>query len=52
VRQWLAQQQAETNANYMACHMMFGTMPKEDAMRSIELFGREVMPAFASAAVA
>lgn len=50
VRAYLHAQQAESGVNYLATHLVFGTMDKADAMRSIELFGREVMPAFADRA--
>ena len=51
-RQWIAQQQAESGVNYLALHMMYGHMTHADAVRSIELFAREVMPAFADAPAA
>jgi len=33
-----------TSANYLLCIFSFGDLAPEDAMRSIELFTREVMP--------
>ena len=36
----------ETGVNYVLCQMMFGDMNFADAAHSIELFAREVMPAF------
>jgi alkanesulfonate monooxygenase SsuD/methylene tetrahydromethanopterin reductase-like flavin-dependent oxidoreductase (luciferase family) len=47
VRDYVAQLRAETGVNYVLCQMAFGEMREEDAARSIELFAREVMPAFA-----
>src|SRR5277367_1231768 len=38
---------AETGVNYYVCDFAFGTISHEDALRSTELFAREVMPAFA-----
>ena len=35
-----------TGVNYVLCQMIFGDMGFEDAKHSLELFGREVMPAF------
>jgi alkanesulfonate monooxygenase SsuD/methylene tetrahydromethanopterin reductase-like flavin-dependent oxidoreductase (luciferase family) len=34
----------ETGVNYIACHMIFGTMRFEEAATSVRLFAREVMP--------
>jgi hypothetical protein len=34
----------ETGVNYIACHMIFGTMRFEEAAISVRLFAREVMP--------
>jgi alkanesulfonate monooxygenase SsuD/methylene tetrahydromethanopterin reductase-like flavin-dependent oxidoreductase (luciferase family) len=50
VRDYLARESATAGANYFACHLVFGTMHHEDAIRSLELFAREVMPAFAGTA--
>jgi alkanesulfonate monooxygenase SsuD/methylene tetrahydromethanopterin reductase-like flavin-dependent oxidoreductase (luciferase family) len=36
-------------ASYFVCDFAFGTIPYEEARHSIELFAREVMPAFAAA---
>ena len=46
VRDYLATLREETGVNYVLCQMVFGDMREEDAARSIELFAREVMPAF------
>jgi alkanesulfonate monooxygenase SsuD/methylene tetrahydromethanopterin reductase-like flavin-dependent oxidoreductase (luciferase family) len=47
VRDYIATLQRETNVNYVLCQMMFGDMKFSDATHSIQLFAREVMPAFA-----
>jgi alkanesulfonate monooxygenase SsuD/methylene tetrahydromethanopterin reductase-like flavin-dependent oxidoreductase (luciferase family) len=47
---WLVPQLRETGANYLVGHMCYGDMPLDVALRSIELFGREVMPALRAAA--
>ncbi len=36
--------------NYIVCRFAFGDIALADSMRSVELFSRHVMPAFASAA--
>jgi alkanesulfonate monooxygenase SsuD/methylene tetrahydromethanopterin reductase-like flavin-dependent oxidoreductase (luciferase family) len=40
---------AATGVNYLLCRFAFGELPVEAALRSIELFGGEVMPAFGEA---
>jgi alkanesulfonate monooxygenase SsuD/methylene tetrahydromethanopterin reductase-like flavin-dependent oxidoreductase (luciferase family) len=47
VRDYLASLQRETGVNYVLCQMVFGNMSFEEAERSLSLFAREVMPAFA-----
>jgi alkanesulfonate monooxygenase SsuD/methylene tetrahydromethanopterin reductase-like flavin-dependent oxidoreductase (luciferase family) len=47
VRDFIAHEIAETGVNYYVCDFAFGTISHEDALRSTELFAREVMPAFA-----
>jgi len=47
VRDFIAREIAETRVNYYVCDFAFGTISHEDAMRSTELFAKEVMPAFA-----
>jgi len=47
VRDYLAKLERDTGVNYVLCQMIFGDMNFADASHSIELFGREVMPAFA-----
>jgi alkanesulfonate monooxygenase SsuD/methylene tetrahydromethanopterin reductase-like flavin-dependent oxidoreductase (luciferase family) len=47
VRKFIAHEIEATGVNYYVCDFAFGTISHEDAMRSTELFAREVMPAFA-----
>jgi len=46
VRRWIETVAAETGINYLVCDPVFGSMPEAAASRSIDLFAREVMPAF------
>jgi len=48
VRDYVARLKDETGINTVLCQMVFGDMSFDDASKSIELFGREVIPAFAS----
>jgi alkanesulfonate monooxygenase SsuD/methylene tetrahydromethanopterin reductase-like flavin-dependent oxidoreductase (luciferase family) len=48
VRDYLARQRDDAHATYVACQMVFGAMPEEEALHSLELFSREVAPALAS----
>ncbi len=45
VRRKLETQQSELNLNYFLCYMFFGTMPADAALRSLDLFTKEVKPA-------
>ena len=47
VRDFIAHEIEATGVNYYVCDFAFGTVSHEEAMRSTELFAREVMPAFA-----
>jgi alkanesulfonate monooxygenase SsuD/methylene tetrahydromethanopterin reductase-like flavin-dependent oxidoreductase (luciferase family) len=47
VRDYIERLQDETGVNTVLCQMVFGDMRFDDAARSIELFGREVIPKFA-----
>lgn len=47
VRDYIARLKDETGVNTVLCQMVFGDMRFEEAQRSIALFGREVIPAFA-----
>jgi alkanesulfonate monooxygenase SsuD/methylene tetrahydromethanopterin reductase-like flavin-dependent oxidoreductase (luciferase family) len=42
---YLAPQLRDCGTNYLVGHMCFGDLALDEALRSIELFGREVMPA-------
>lgn len=46
-RQWVQQMRDEAGIDYLAVELVFGELTTEEATRSIELFAREVMPAFA-----
>jgi alkanesulfonate monooxygenase SsuD/methylene tetrahydromethanopterin reductase-like flavin-dependent oxidoreductase (luciferase family) len=46
-RAYIAEQIATSGANYFICDLTFGDITLEEAMRSVELLGREVMPHFA-----
>ena len=48
VRKFIAHEIAETGINYYVCDFAFGTISHGDALRSAELFAKEVMPAFAN----
>ncbi len=49
VRDYIAREIEAAGVNYYVCDFAFGNMSQEEAMRSIDLFTREVMPAFADA---
>jgi alkanesulfonate monooxygenase SsuD/methylene tetrahydromethanopterin reductase-like flavin-dependent oxidoreductase (luciferase family) len=44
VLNYLKELMRETRVNYIACHMVFGTMRFEAAATSVQLLAREVMP--------
>jgi len=46
----LIQQARDGKLNYLVNQFMFGDMPHADAMRSVELYGKEVMPIISEAA--
>jgi len=46
VREYLVRLREETAVNTVLCQMVFGDMRFDDAARSIDLFGREIIPAF------
>ena len=48
-RDYIAREIEATGINYYVCDFAFGTISHDEAMRSVELFTREVMPAFAKA---
>ncbi len=45
VRRELSAQLDEAGSAYLACQMTFGNMSRDECLRSIRLFGTEVMPA-------
>jgi alkanesulfonate monooxygenase SsuD/methylene tetrahydromethanopterin reductase-like flavin-dependent oxidoreductase (luciferase family) len=49
VREFVESQRKETGANFMLGQMVFGTMAYEEALNSLRLFSREVIPALAGA---
>jgi alkanesulfonate monooxygenase SsuD/methylene tetrahydromethanopterin reductase-like flavin-dependent oxidoreductase (luciferase family) len=49
VRDFISAEIAATGANYMLSWFAFGDMTLKESLTSIELFAREVMPAFAEA---
>jgi alkanesulfonate monooxygenase SsuD/methylene tetrahydromethanopterin reductase-like flavin-dependent oxidoreductase (luciferase family) len=49
VRDYIAAEIEATGVNYYVCDFAFGTISHDEAMRSVELFTREVMPTFADA---
>lgn len=48
VREFIAADIAETGINYFLSWLAFGAITRTEALRSTELFGQEVMPAFAA----
>jgi alkanesulfonate monooxygenase SsuD/methylene tetrahydromethanopterin reductase-like flavin-dependent oxidoreductase (luciferase family) len=49
VRDYIAAEASETGINYFCSWLAFGDLALEESLHSIELFAREVMPAFAGA---
>ena len=47
VRDFIAAEIAATGTNYMLSWFAFGDMTLDESLRSLELFSRDVMPAFA-----
>ncbi|MBO9574519.1 MAG: LLM class flavin-dependent oxidoreductase [Sphingobium sp.] len=46
VRDWIAHSRDEAGINYIAAELVFGDLTTDEALQCIELFGREVLPAF------
>jgi alkanesulfonate monooxygenase SsuD/methylene tetrahydromethanopterin reductase-like flavin-dependent oxidoreductase (luciferase family) len=46
VRDYVAVEGRETGINYLCSWFAFGDMTLEESMKSVDLFSREVMPAF------
>ena len=49
MRDYIGSQAEAAGATYFVCDFAFGTISPEDAIKSVELFARDVMPAFADA---
>jgi alkanesulfonate monooxygenase SsuD/methylene tetrahydromethanopterin reductase-like flavin-dependent oxidoreductase (luciferase family) len=47
VRNWIADEVKATGINYFVSWLAFGDLTEKESLRSLELFSREVMPAFA-----
>lgn len=45
-RRYIAEQVETSGANYFICDITFGDIALDEAMRTVDLLGREVMPAF------
>jgi alkanesulfonate monooxygenase SsuD/methylene tetrahydromethanopterin reductase-like flavin-dependent oxidoreductase (luciferase family) len=52
VRDRVVRDIAESGVNYFLCRFAFGDMTREEGLRSVELFAREVMPAVTPASAA
>jgi alkanesulfonate monooxygenase SsuD/methylene tetrahydromethanopterin reductase-like flavin-dependent oxidoreductase (luciferase family) len=50
VREQMVRLVEESGCNYVVCAFAWGTLPHPDALRSLRLFAREVMPAFSGGA--
>jgi alkanesulfonate monooxygenase SsuD/methylene tetrahydromethanopterin reductase-like flavin-dependent oxidoreductase (luciferase family) len=46
VRRYVEEETAANNCNYFVPQMVFGSMTLKESLRSIELFAKEIMPAF------
>ena len=46
VRRYITETVEQTGINYFVSDMIFGSLPYEAASRSVDLFAKEVMPAF------
>jgi alkanesulfonate monooxygenase SsuD/methylene tetrahydromethanopterin reductase-like flavin-dependent oxidoreductase (luciferase family) len=44
VRAEIERQVKELGINYLLTYLMLGTMSLKDAMRSLDLFGKEILP--------
>jgi hypothetical protein len=49
VRDYIMTEGQETGINYFCSWLAFGDLALEESLRSVELFAREVIPAFAGA---
>jgi alkanesulfonate monooxygenase SsuD/methylene tetrahydromethanopterin reductase-like flavin-dependent oxidoreductase (luciferase family) len=48
VREYVSAQAGQAHANFMLCQMVFGAMRYEEALHSMQLFSRDVIPALAA----
>ncbi len=48
VRRFIEAEVAANNCNYFVPQMVFGSMTLQESLRSVELFAKEIMPAFAA----
>jgi hypothetical protein len=46
VRRYIETEIAANNCNYFVPQMVFGDMTLKESLRSVELFAKEIMPAF------
>lgn len=51
VRRKLSEQLEEAGSTYLACQIVFGNMTPDESLRSIQLFGAQVMPALQNAKI-
>jgi alkanesulfonate monooxygenase SsuD/methylene tetrahydromethanopterin reductase-like flavin-dependent oxidoreductase (luciferase family) len=51
VREQVRRLVEESGCNYVICSFVWGTLPHQQALRSLQLFAQEVMPSFSDAAV-
>jgi alkanesulfonate monooxygenase SsuD/methylene tetrahydromethanopterin reductase-like flavin-dependent oxidoreductase (luciferase family) len=49
VRDYVARQAKAAGASYFVCDFAFGAISRDEALHSVELFAREIMPALADA---
>jgi alkanesulfonate monooxygenase SsuD/methylene tetrahydromethanopterin reductase-like flavin-dependent oxidoreductase (luciferase family) len=50
IREQMARLVETSGCNYIVCSFAWGTLPHAQALRSLQLFAREVMPAFSGSA--
>jgi hypothetical protein len=51
-RDYIAEQIATADVTYIVCDVAFGDITPEEALRTVELLGKDVLPAFTDAEVA
>jgi alkanesulfonate monooxygenase SsuD/methylene tetrahydromethanopterin reductase-like flavin-dependent oxidoreductase (luciferase family) len=50
IREQIARLVETSGCNYVVCSFAWGTLPHDQALRSLQLFAREVMPALSGSA--